>query len=122
MFDLIYLKLKRFHDKLSYNYACLINKYSIFLIAAYLLFNILFIIFLIVFKINVSLSTQEFTFTKNSEYAALKREINNLFEHNQRERHYLQQLVDSGYYIDVIISSKLPNENLINKKILEDYN
>ncbi len=121
MFDLIYLKLKRFHDKLCYNYSCLVNKYSIFLIAAYLLLNILLIIFLSLFKINVNLNTQEFTFTKNSEYSVLKREINDLFEHDQRERHYIQQLTDSGYYIDIIVSSK-SKENFINKTILDDFN
>ena len=123
MFDLIYLKLKGFHDKLSYTYTCLIDKYSIFFIVVYILFNISIILGLIIVKININLNSQELTFTKNSEYPALKREINSIFEQDQFNRHYVHQLVDNGYYIDIIIRSKSSeNENLIDEKILNEYN
>jgi hypothetical protein len=122
MFDLIYLKLKKFHDKLSHQYTCLLNEYPYILISFYLLLNILFIILLFIIKINISLNTQNLLVTKNSEYPALKQEISVLFEQNQSKRHFAQQLLDGGYYIDVILKSKSSvDTNLINSTYLDEY-
>ena len=122
MFDFIYLKLKRNHDKLAYYYTSLITKYSVVFIAAYFLLNITFIVLLVTFNLEIDLSTQKYSFPKNSEYPALKDEISGLFEQNQSQRHFAQQLVDSGYYIDLIIKSKSnENQNLINQTLLDEY-
>lgn len=123
MFDLVFFKLKTFHDKLSNKYAYLISKHWFLFLVGYVSINIVLLTLLFVLKFNFILDTQSLLFTRNSQYDSDCNIMKKFFEQDQNKRHYLHQLLDTGYYVDIIIESKeKPKDNLINETYLNDYN
>jgi hypothetical protein len=121
MFENYFKRIKNFNKLLIEHYVRILYNHTYKLIVTYALLNILFTICLT--KFYFTTNTERLTFVRDSESFKLANEINELFIFKPNVSQFSHRLTDFGYYVDIIIKSKIENEtNLIDKKFLNEYN
>lgn len=134
MFRLVYSKLHKIYKSICKLYTAFAIDKPLNLIALYLILSLCLSVW--IFQIKIITNNESLTYVKNSDYLKNAKIISEVFPEDQHTRYFQNQLLDNGYYAEIIVKLKghvqtyPPNDiysdyetnNFINATIFKAYN
>lgn len=134
MFQQVFFKLRHAYNACSRSYVVFMLDRPFHFISAFLVITLMLSFGL--FQTQVNMNTQELTYVRDSEAVKHAEIINKTFPLDQHKRHFINRLLDYGYYVEIIVAVKSPNGthrptnddllkpeySLMRREVLDEYN
>jgi hypothetical protein len=134
MYQLVFFKLRNTYNLCGRSYMLFLIERPFHFITAFLIITLMLSFGL--FQIRMNMDPESLTLVRGRESLRHVEIINRTFPFDQHKRHFINKLLDFGYYVEIIVSARspdgkprptnehllLPEYNLLNQTLLDEFN